>query len=265
MKYGVVNIETLCRDLAEWDTLYLAGRLQKPVKILRDDPRVRLAYQINLMSAVRVALLLLPTRFTEHELYSAIAGISYLGDPRMRFYAENPNKVRNIVDSQLANFRRLYTPLVEQLPNVHFLKDCSAWSESARETALVQDMDPFKRGNMVRRLPKSFREKLYFQYQRKFAIPALEFEKMVGRTEDEERMQKRQGGEFEQRIVAGGADDIRSKVGSVIKTTIGWPSTSQSIKGVLTAGFGKSAKYVSEKVGKWRTAIKSTAGGGEDK
>lgn len=255
----MVNIDTLCRDLSEWDTLYLAGRLQKPVKILRDDPRVRLAYQINLLSAVRVALLLLPTNFTEHELYSTIAGISYMGDPRMRLYAENPNKVQNIVDNQLANFRRLYTPLIEQLPNVRFVKDDLAWSEDARETALVQDMDPVKRGNMVRRLPKSFREKLYFQYQRKFAIPALEFEKMVGRTNDQERMQKRQGGEFEQRIAMGGADDIRSKVSSVIKTTIGWPSASQSIKGVLTAGVGKSAKYLGEKVDKWRTAIKSTA------
>lgn len=176
----------------------------------------------------------------------------------MRLYAENPNKVQNIVDNQLGNFRRLYTPLIEQLPNVGFVHDSSVWSESARETALVQDMDPVKRGNMVRRLPKSFREKLYFQYQRKFAIPALEFEKMVGRTEDEERVQKRQGGEFEQRIVTGGVDDIRSKVGSVIKSTIGWPSASQSMKGVLTAGFGKSAKYVGEKVGKWRSAIKGT-------
>ncbi|KAK5000739.1 Mitochondrial translocator assembly and maintenance protein 41, partial [Elasticomyces elasticus] len=51
IKYGVVNLSTICRDLSEWDTLYLAGRLQKPVKILRDDPRVRLANQINLISA----------------------------------------------------------------------------------------------------------------------------------------------------------------------------------------------------------------------
>jgi translocator assembly and maintenance protein 41 len=34
IKYGVVNIETLCRDLLEWDTLYLAGRLQKPVLLI---------------------------------------------------------------------------------------------------------------------------------------------------------------------------------------------------------------------------------------
>ncbi|MBE7181544.1 MAG: hypothetical protein INR71_10115, partial [Terriglobus roseus] len=34
IKYGVVNLDTLARDLSTWDTLYLAGRLQKPVKIL---------------------------------------------------------------------------------------------------------------------------------------------------------------------------------------------------------------------------------------
>ncbi|KAJ8105983.1 hypothetical protein ONZ43_g7217 [Nemania bipapillata] len=97
IKYGVVNLDTLCRDLSEWDTLYLAGRLHKPVKILRDDPRVRLSNQINLLSALRTALLLLPPTFTEQELYSTIAGISYLGDPRMALPTENPKKVSNII------------------------------------------------------------------------------------------------------------------------------------------------------------------------
>lgn len=257
VKYGVVNIDTLCHDLSEWDTLYLAGRLQKPVKILRDDPRVRLANQINLLSAVRVALLLLPEKFTEYQLYTTIAGISYMGDPRMRLYAENPNKVQNIVDNQLSNFRRLYSPLIDQLPNVRFVKDSLEWNDAATDTELVQDMNPVKRGNMVRRLPKSFREKLYFQYQRKYAIPALEFEKMIGKTEDEERMQKKQGGEFEQRIVKGGEDEIRKEVSSVIKSTIGWPSATQSTKGVLTAGVGKSVKYLGEKIGKWKNARKA--------
>ena len=75
----MVNLDTLCRDLLEWDTLYLAGRLHKPVKILRDEPRVRLANQVNLVSALRTALLLLPEEFTEYDLYSTIAGLSYMG------------------------------------------------------------------------------------------------------------------------------------------------------------------------------------------
>ena len=120
IKYGVVNLDTLCRDLSEWDTMYLAGRLQKPVKILRDDPRVRLANQINLLSAVRTALLLLPPNFSERELYSSIAGLSYMGDPRMSFGAENQDKVANIVRHQLPNFRRLYAPLIENLPKCFF-------------------------------------------------------------------------------------------------------------------------------------------------
>ena len=77
IKYGVVNLDTLASDLSEWNTLYLAGRLQKPVKILRDDPRVRLANQVNLISALRTALLMLPEKFTERQLYERIAGLSY--------------------------------------------------------------------------------------------------------------------------------------------------------------------------------------------
>ncbi|KAI4247384.1 MAG: hypothetical protein L6R42_009631, partial [Xanthoria sp. 1 TBL-2021] len=183
IKYGVVNLDTLCRDLSEWDTLYLAGRLQKPVKILRDDPRVRLANQINLISAVRTALLLLPSDFTEQELYGTIAGLSYLGDPRMALPAENPNKVANIVKYQLPNFRRLYAPLIENLPNVAFhdprCKSLDWMDDPETNATMAQDMDPKKRGNMVRRLPRSFRSKLYFRYQTKFQIPQLEFDKML--------------------------------------------------------------------------------------
>ncbi|EWC46131.1 hypothetical protein DRE_04705 [Drechslerella stenobrocha 248] len=169
IKYGVVNLDTFCRDLTDWDTLYLAGRMHKPVKILRDDTRVRLANQANLLSALRVALLLLPEEFTEQQLYHTIAGISYMGDPRMNLPTENPHKVANIVANQLANFRRLYGPLTETLPNLVYKGDPAR--VGPEETTLLQDMDPVRRGNMVRRLPKTFRQRLYFGYQRKWQIP----------------------------------------------------------------------------------------------
>ncbi|KAK4978297.1 hypothetical protein LTR28_006480 [Elasticomyces elasticus] len=285
IKYGVVNLSTICRDLSEWDTLYLAGRLQKPVKILRDDPRVRLANQINLISAVRTALLMLPERFTERELYERVAGISYMGDPRMRFRAENPKKVDNIVAAQLPNFRQLYVPLIDNLPNVlftdHRLPKEDGWEKreatanSAQSLAenvlggpdgfqMQQDMDPVRRGNMVRRLPQTFRQKLYYRYQTKFKIPGSAFDKIVeeSRDEDASSFRKRQGGEFEQRIAQQA--DLEGVVAQCIRATIGWPSTTQSIKGIFTAGLGRSWRYYGEKRRKNREggAVTSVEGGG---
>ena len=256
IKYGVVNIDTLCKDLSEWQTLYIAGRLQKPVKIIRDHPKVRLANQVNLISALRTALLLLPPTFTEQELYGTIASISYLGDPRMSLPAEDHSKVANIVGNNLPNFRRLYAPLVESLPNVQFTSGISSdpdWALDPRANfKLEQDMDPIKRGNMVRRLPKAFRSRLYFQYQSKYQIPGGVFKEMMEHSADETSggIKRRDGGGFERRIASEPPEELRTVVRGVIKQTIGWPSTTQSLKGIVTAGFRKSWRYVSEKIAK---------------
>ncbi|KAI9882108.1 MAG: hypothetical protein M1823_006148 [Watsoniomyces obsoletus] len=265
IKYGVVNLDTLCKDLSEWPTLYLAGRLQKPVKILRDDPRVRLANQINLISALRTALLLLPATFTERQLYRAIAGISYQGDLRMSLRTENPHKIANIVSHQISNFRRLYSPLIVDLPNIRFTDPrCGQadWydSDTTDDVALTQDMDPVKRGNMVRRLPRAFREKVYFEFQRRYRIPQLEYDRMMEASEAHQNddvgspsahIKRRLGGPFEQRIAAD-EEGLASLIPQVIKSTIAWPSTSQSIKGLVTAGPVKTVRYVREKAEKWR-------------
>lgn len=264
IKYGVVNLDTLCTDLSTWDTLYLAGRLQKPVKILRDNPSVRLANQVNLLSAIRTALLLLPPDFTESQLYSTIAGISYMGDPRMSLPAENPKKVANIVSGQISNFRRLYAPLIENLPNISFNDpQCteSDWINNPELNAnMAQDMDPVKRGNMVRRLPAAFREKLYFEYQAKFQIPRGKFNKMLEESKDEDpvRIRRREGGYFEQKI-AKDVDGIQKEVTDVIKKTISGPAMSQTVKGVVTAGIARSWRYIREKRQKNRAAKQAAA------
>ncbi|KAL1989660.1 hypothetical protein VTN49DRAFT_6857 [Thermomyces lanuginosus] len=261
IKYGVVNIDTLCKDLSQWNTLYLAGRLQKPVKILRDHPSVRLANQVNLISALRLALLLLPEEFTEFQLYSTIAGISYMGDLRMWFPTEDPRKVNNIVSSQMDYFRRLYAPLIETLPNCTFNDPrCSRpdWIDDPEANVkLNQDMDPVKRGNMVRRLPKAFRERLYFQYQARYEIPRAEFLRMMEESKDEdpERVHRRQGGPFEQRIAAD--EHLKEELQEAIRRTIRWPSTVQSIKGGLTAGLSRTWRYVREKRDKYLNSKKA--------
>ncbi|KAJ5500810.1 Mitochondrial matrix Mmp37 [Penicillium expansum] len=216
IKYGVVNLDTLCRDLTQWDTMYLAGRLQKPVKILRDHPKVRLANQMNLLSALRVALLLLPERFSEFELYSTIAGMSYMGDLRMALPAEDPASNEDWIDD----------------PNAIL--------------TMAQDMDPVMRGNVVRRLPESFRQKLYFQYQSRYQIPRADFNKMIQESKDSDEVLRRpQGGSFERRIA--GDDHLQTEVSKSIEKTIRWPSTVQTIKAPFTAGLGKSWTYLVEK------------------
>ncbi|KAK2616893.1 Mitochondrial translocator assembly and maintenance protein 41 [Conoideocrella luteorostrata] len=271
IKYGVTSIDNLVGDLTTWDNLYLAGRLQKPVKILRDHPQVRLANQLNLIAAIRTALLLLPPQFSETDLYSTIAGLSYMGDPRMALPTENKSKVANIVNNNVVHFRRLYAPLIKTLPNVDFTSPCRLDDEDwvldpNADSILQQDMDPIKRGNMVRRLPKNFRSRLYFQYQKKFAIPRGEFNEMMKATADDQStsIRRRKGGEFEKRIVADDPEKLREIVSQVIKQTVNWPSTAQSIKGLIMGGWGRTMRYLGEKFSKWRKG-KAEEKDGQDK
>ncbi|EEY15187.1 mitochondrial import protein MMP37 [Verticillium alfalfae VaMs.102] len=254
IKYGVTSIDNLCTDLSSWNNLYLAGRLQKPVKILRDHPRVRLANQANLISAVRTALLLLPPQFTENELYSTIAGLSYLGDPRMALPTESPSKVTDIVTHNMTSFRKLYGPLLATLPNVDFTATTPDNADPDANAKLSQDMDPTKRANMVRRLPSTFRSRLYFQYQKKFMMPRGEFRALMEASKDEgeESFKRRTGGGFERRIVQDDPAELQEIIRKVIRQTVNWPATAQTIKGFFTAGVRRSLRYVYEKWTKFR-------------
>jgi translocator assembly and maintenance protein 41 len=253
IKYGVVNFETLLRDLTNWDTLYLAGRLHKPCKILHEEPNIRLANQRNLLSAVRCALLLLPPTFTEKQLYSTITGLSYQGDPRMQYGSENPKKIDNIVTHQIRNFRLLYHDLLVSLPNIMYA-DFSAvqkpdWMDDTKlDLKLSQDMNPERRANMVRRLPKTFREKIYFLYRGKFGISGSEYKEMLEAAKDEDAkggVKKQVGSDFDKRIAA--ETDLPQMVTKAVNQTVKWPSTVQSMKGPLTAGPQRAWRYLKEK------------------
>ncbi len=256
VKYGVVNIDTLFEDLSDWNTLYLAGRLHKPVKILRDDPRVRFVNQTNLLSALRVGLLLLPEKFTEEELYKTIAGISYMGDIRMSIGGENPNKVNNIVDNQFLNFRHMYGPLMALLPNLTVTSspDSSLKNKFGNDVLkLEQNMDPIKRGNMVVRLPTSFKHKIYKSYSEKFSNELAKDEQaqeFLAKRTKTSNATPLPSTSFDQKIASD--DQLKQQISQSIRDTITRPSISQTLKGVMTAGFGRSIKYASEKASKFR-------------
>ena len=67
---------------------------------------LHLALRMNLTSAMHTALLLLPDRFTEDQLFMTLTALSYTGDFRMTV-GEDRNKVAKIVHGSKPNFAKL--------------------------------------------------------------------------------------------------------------------------------------------------------------
>jgi translocator assembly and maintenance protein 41 len=123
-KYGVVRLDTLCDDLKEWRSLFLAGRMQKPVAALDpddDDARdknaraaVAAASTANLRAALAAALLTLPETFSAEALRVALVGLSYRGDVRTWLGAEDRHKVARIAAGSAAAMDALYAPVAAE-------------------------------------------------------------------------------------------------------------------------------------------------------
>ncbi|KAL8279567.1 hypothetical protein RQP46_008129 [Phenoliferia psychrophenolica] len=265
IKYGCISIEALCRDMLDWETLYVSGRTQKPVKILHDDARVRLANQVNLASAMRTSLLLLPESFTEVQLFETIAGLSYRGDFRMAV-GENPLKVRNIVRAQLGDFRRLYGGLLKSFwKTVFVIGEKPAEGGVGVQRLMRQDMSVARRAVLASKLPSGLRTKVVAYYERKWnlrhalagsdqstASTATTAATIEAKVETESL-------ELWERIVQDDefADMLNKSIGQIVAR----PTFNQSLKGILAAGPLKSLRYIGPKLRKkwWPRTPKSAS------
>jgi mitochondrial translocator assembly and maintenance protein 41 len=137
IKYGVVALEDLTDDLERWSHLYLAGRLQKPVLIIRPSDQINDLIRRNLRNAVDVSLLLLPRRFTEEQLFMTVASLSYTGDSRKSFGVD-PGKVERIVKGNFERFRNLYKSTITTLINHGTLKEEEEGYSQDKEKSLEQ-------------------------------------------------------------------------------------------------------------------------------
>lgn len=134
--------------------------MHKPLRIIKDDARVRLTQQVNLTSALRAALLTLPPTFTETELFERVSSISYEGDLRMYLPAENRSKVRNIVKMQREQFRELYRRLAVGLPGVQW----PLYYGSGGGERIHQDDHPAVRAALLKKLPERLTQGLMSRY-----------------------------------------------------------------------------------------------------
>uniref|UniRef100_A0A3Q3WWA1 Phosphatidate cytidylyltransferase, mitochondrial n=1 Tax=Mola mola TaxID=94237 RepID=A0A3Q3WWA1_MOLML len=152
IKYGVISTESLIDDLMHWKTLYVAGRLHKPVKMLvqSENGKLRAALVANLKSAVTASFLMLPESFSEEDLFLQIAGLSYAGDFRM-VIGEDKSKVYNIVKDNIQHFRILYS---------NILRDCPQVVYKPQQGKLEVDKSPEGQFIQLMALPRTLQQKI---------------------------------------------------------------------------------------------------------
>ena len=221
IKYGVISTDDMIEDLTQWKYLYLAGRMHKPTVEIenRKHEIIAEAQHQNLLAAVSASILLhggvdddngsLPTT----QLYNTIAGISYTGDIRMQTGAEDPNKVKKLVETpgMLGLWDNMYSTIFEDLQRLGIL--------SKNNTKL--DLD-FNDVGMRRELMKKMPQRLHS-------------DKIVGISNNRDSIL--QGNELLK-------NELRRIVAPAAK--------SQSIKGLFSAGVSKSFNYAMAKFAKGR-------------
>eukprot|EP00897_Mesotaenium_endlicherianum_P005196 jgi/Mesen1/4704/ME000241S03739 len=243
IKYGVASTEHILADVLSWDSLYVGGRLQKPVAYLEDLPGLRAANGVNLQAALAAALLLLPPRFTEEELYAEICGLSYRGDIRM-FFAEDRQKVLKIVRGSFAELRHMYAAPALQLAgcDLLFLPGTSSCpTTTATHAPYARNDSPEGELSLVAALPSSVLLRMAATCRLRLPVAPgnLIAEGGAADLARAMRQQKR---------------DVKHLVRASIASIVRRSSLRQAVSSFLAAGGVNSVQYVTRKMKKaWQS------------
>ncbi|XP_073430348.1 phosphatidate cytidylyltransferase, mitochondrial isoform X2 [Dendrobates tinctorius] len=226
IKYGIVSTDTLVEDLLHWRTLYIAGRLHKPVKILvqKENGRLETALTANLKSAVIASFLMLPESFSEEDLYLQIAGLSYSGDFRM-VVGEDKAKVTNIVRPNLGHFQKLYSNILQECPQAVYKQSMGK---------IEVDKSPDGQFLQLMSLPKHLQQN----------ITALMDQPGRNRDVEEVLLQVAQDPDC--------GNVVQQAISGIVKSS----SLSQSAKGIVTAGVKKTVSYSAKKLYKMMRSLR---------
>jgi translocator assembly and maintenance protein 41 len=271
VKYGVISHDKLKKDLMEWDCMYVAGRMHKPVLPLEidhmnsvgldqsSDEILQLQQDYNLRYAVSTALLLLPLhnsfdfdidesssqkrKIDISHLFESIAGLSYIGDPRLAAGAEDPGKVQKLVNStgQLERFKSMYSHQMSRMEKIGLI---SMNKFEAKDVVEVNLKDGATRRELFNNLPKNV------QLQLGIKSAPVSTSSISNPTASSTATTQNVASEE----MVSFAKNLAVALGKIV----GPPARVQSAKGVITAGIYKSFVYAGAKLAKgaFRNIIK---------
>ena len=231
LKYGVVSTTDLLSDLRNWDYLYLAGRMHKPICSIRSKDQIVTpeneediinAQKTNLLAAVSASLLIIggqssitsPITMQTQKLYTTIASLSYTGDFRMQTGAEDPNKITKLVETpgMLDLWETKYTDTLDCLDELGLLNI----GENSIE---FEPRDPLVRKQLMQHLPMRIR---------RYSDTII--------------------GPDGQNCLRKGSLALRSELANIVAPA----ARNQGLKGIITAGPLRSWKYAMAKFKKGR-------------
>ncbi|CAL9024750.1 unnamed protein product [Prunus brigantina] len=243
-KYGVVRMHDLVQDILNWERFYLSGRLQKPVHVLLDNLDIANVNSVHLRAAMSAALLLLPSKFTEEELYAKICSLSYMGDLRMLF-AEDRNKVKKIVQGQFELFRPMYKPFIEEYET----KELLGRSLSGNTQPIVsQDGGLLAARSLVSSLPQMVRSQMGRKLGEKKVL------RDSGMNLYSSAVAYKEKGRVIQEIVIGSKDEAAICMQTILRRKVMVSSARQAVSGLLAAGGINAMRYLGAKMSKaWKS------------
>lgn len=229
-KYGVVRMHDLVQDILNWERFYLSGRLQKPVNILVDNLDIENVNSSNLRAAMSAALLLLPPKFSEEDLYAKICSLSYMGDLRMLF-AEDRNKVKKIVQGQFGLFHSKYKPFLEEYEAKEFLR---LGSSGSHQKNISQDCGSSVACSLVNSLPPMVRNQMGMKLGEKKKLT--------------------ESGRIIREVLIGSREEAAKCMQKVLRRTVMVSSTRQAVSGLLAVGGVNAVRYLGNKMCKaWKS------------
>ncbi|CAK7335932.1 unnamed protein product [Dovyalis caffra] len=196
------------------------------VHILVDNLDIGDVNSVNLRAAVSAALLLLPSKFTEEDLYSKICSLSYMGDLRMLF-AEDKNKVKRIVEGQFGLFQSMYKPFLQEYEAKELL---TFSSPNAHQANISQDCSLSMTHSLLHSLPPLVRRKMGIKLGEKKVL--------------------NNSGQVLHDLVIGSREEAARCMQKVLRRTVMVSSARQAVSGFLATGGINATRYLASKVRK---------------